>query len=61
MKYKVLAFALYGPNAASHRYRLLYFKEVLYLIDEFNIEMVEKIKPYIVIELPVERFLYKDI
>ncbi|MDA9626367.1 glycosyltransferase family 4 protein [Pseudomonadota bacterium] len=36
MKYKVLAFALYGPNAASHRYRLLYFKEVL---QQYDIEV----------------------
>lgn len=36
MKYKVLAFALYGPTAASHRYRLLYFKEAL---KQYDIEI----------------------
>ena len=43
------------------KFMSLYFKEVLYLIDEFSIEMAEKINPDIVIELSVERFLYKDI
>jgi hypothetical protein len=43
------------------KFMSLHFKEVLYLRDEFNIEMAEKINPDIVIELSVERFLYKDI
>lgn len=39
----------------------LHFKEVIYLRDEYNQQMVDSIKPNIVLEVSVERFLYKHI
>jgi hypothetical protein len=37
----------------------LHFNEVIYLRDSYNQAMVDKINPDIIIEIPVERFIYK--
>ncbi|WP_203295057.1 alginate O-acetyltransferase AlgX-related protein [Luteirhabdus pelagi] len=38
-----------------------HFKEAIFLRDEYNQEMVDELKPDIVVELSVERFLHNDL
>lgn len=57
---KVLVFGDSYSNNMIPFYSL-HFKEIIYLRDEYNQKMVDSIRPDIVIEVSVERFLYKHI